>query len=145
MTKFGETGLRWWRGVPIRDILLTPSRDCVQSDRLPLLRCHEGAIARCPMAQGRNDDILITSFEEFRNLVMKEFYKKLGHGEKRAAETGQTILGEFGIAMEQGAEPLLRVSYICEPGKPGQVLTADGPMYRCALLSGDERSFDRVH
>jgi hypothetical protein len=97
------------------------------------------------MAQGRNDDILINSLEGFRNLVIEEFYRKLARSEKQAAETGQTIHGEFGIAMEQGAEPLLRVSYICEPGKPGRVLTADGPMYRCALSSGDMQSFDRLH
>jgi hypothetical protein len=97
------------------------------------------------MVQGRGEDILITSLEEFRNLVMKEFYKELGHCEKRAAETGQTIAGEFGIAIEQGAEPLLRVHYVCEPGKPGQVLTADGPMYRCALSPGGGQSSGRLH
>jgi len=92
------------------------------------------------MAQGRNDDSLITSLEEFRSVVMKEFYEKLGHGEKRAAETGQTIVGEFGIGIEQG-EPLLRVCYICEPGKPAQVLTADGPMSHHALTFGDGQPF----
>jgi hypothetical protein len=97
------------------------------------------------MAQGRNDDILITSLEEFRDLVMKEFYEKLGHGEKRAAETGQTIVGEFGISIEQGAEPLLRVRYICEPGKPGQVLAADGPMNHYGLSFGDGQAFGRLH
>ena len=97
------------------------------------------------MAQGRNDDSLITSLEEFRNVVMKEFYEKLGHGEKRAAETGQTIVGEFGIGIEQGSEPLLRVCYICEPGKLAQVLTADGPMSRHALCSGYGQSFGRLH
>jgi hypothetical protein len=93
------------------------------------------------MARSRNDNILIASLEEFRNLVMKEFYDKLGHGEKRAAETGQTIVGEFGISIEQGAEPLLRVHYICEPGKLAQVLTADGPMSRYALTFGDGQPF----
>jgi hypothetical protein len=97
------------------------------------------------MAQGRNDHIFITSLEEFRSVVMKEFYEKLGHGEKRAAETGQTIVGEFGISIEQGAEPLLRVCYICEPGKPAQVLTADGPMSRHALSSGYGQSLGRIH
>jgi hypothetical protein len=98
------------------------------------------------MAQDRSEEILITSLEEFRNLVVKEFYKQLGHGEKRAAETGRTIAGEFGIAVEHGGEPLLRVSFVCEPGKPGQVLTANGLLYRCALSSsGDGQSLGRLH
>jgi hypothetical protein len=100
---------------------------------------------RCPMARGCNDDIFITSLEEFRNLIVKEFHEKLGHSEKRAAETGQTIVGEFGISMEQGAAPLLRVCYICEPGKPGLVLTADGPMNRHVLSSWDWQAVGRLH
>jgi hypothetical protein len=55
------------------------------------------------MAQGRNDDILINSLDEFRNLIMEEFYRKLGRSEKQAAETGQTIVGEYRLGLDQGA------------------------------------------
>jgi hypothetical protein len=90
------------------------------------------------MAEGRNDDILINSLEEFQNLIIEEFYRKLGRSEKQAAETGQTIVGEYRLGLDQGAEPVLRVRYICEPGKPAQLLTY-------ALSSGDGQSFGRLH
>ena len=90
------------------------------------------------MAQGHNDDILINSLEEFQTLIIEEFYRKLGRSEKQAAETGQTIVGEYRLGLDQRAEPVLRVHYICEPGKPAQLLT-------CALSSGDGQLFGRLH
>jgi len=90
------------------------------------------------MAQGRNDDILINSLEEFQSLIIEEFYRRLGRSEKQAAETGQTIVGEYRLGLDQGAEPILRIRYICEPGKLAQLLTY-------ALSSGEGHSLGRLH
>jgi hypothetical protein len=88
------------------------------------------------MAQDRNNDS-----EELRNLIIEQFCRS----EKRAAETGQTIVGEIRLGPDQRAESFLLLCYICEPGKPAQVLTADAPMNRYALALGDVQSFGRLH
>ena len=95
------------------------------------------------MRQSRNEGIFNNSSEEFRKLVVKEIYLNLGEGEKEAAETGQTIVGELRIGLEQGGGPFLLVRFICEPGQPARILTADGPMERYALSLEHERPLRR--
>jgi hypothetical protein len=92
------------------------------------------------MRQGRNDN---NTSEEFRKLMMREIYSCLGDSEKEAAETGQTVVGALRIRLEQEGELLLLVHFICEPGQPARVLTADGPMERYALFLENERPLGR--
>ena len=88
------------------------------------------------MARDRNCLVIVSSLEEFRNQVLKAFFKKLGRDRVRAAETGHSVVGEFGVG-QRGAEPLLRVRYVCNPGKPVRVLKAVGPLIAYTFGSPD--------
>jgi hypothetical protein len=85
------------------------------------------------MAQGRSAGTPVDSLEGFRSLVLENFRQKLRRCEERAAEFGQTIVDEFNVGAAHLAEPVLRIRYICEPGRPARVLTIDGPK-DCAAL-----------
>jgi len=95
------------------------------------------------MRQGHNEELLNNASEEFRKLIVKEIYRNLGDSEKEAADTGQTVVGALRIGLEQEGELLLLVHFICEPGQPARILTADGPMERYALFLEHERPLSR--
>jgi hypothetical protein len=96
------------------------------------------------MARDRNCVVTVSSLEEFRKQVLKAFFKKLGRDKVRAAETGHSVVGEFGVG-QQGAEPLLRVRYICKPGQSVRVLKAVGPLIAYTFGSPDWVPSRRLH
>ncbi len=89
------------------------------------------------MARDCDTDNLVDSLEEFRSLVLAAFRRKLRVAEEEAAQAGRAVLGEFSVGTGQLPEPLLRIQYICEPGKPGRVIMVDGPKDCSALFPED--------
>jgi hypothetical protein len=85
------------------------------------------------MAQDRSAGTPVDSLQEFRSLVLEKFCLKLRCAEERAAESGQAIVDEFKVGADHFSEPLLRIRYLCEPGKRARVLTVEGPK-DCAAL-----------
>jgi hypothetical protein len=81
----------------------------------------------------------VDSLEEFRSLVLEKFRQKLRCGEKQAAEAGQTVVDEFNVGADNLSKPLLRIRYLCEPGKPARVLTVEGPEDCSALFIENDR------
>ena len=96
------------------------------------------------MARDRNCLVIVSSLEEFRSQVLKAFFKKLGRDRARAAQTGRSVVGEFGVG-QRGAEPLLRVRYVCNPGKPVRVLKAVGPLIAYTFDSPHWLPSRRIH
>jgi hypothetical protein len=97
------------------------------------------------MAQDRDAGTLIDSLDEFRALVIEKFREKLRRSERRAVDTGRTIVREFTIGAEHLAEPLLRIRYVCEPGRAARVLTVRGPRDCSALFSPTGRHGGHLH
>jgi hypothetical protein len=90
-------------------------------------------------------EIFVDSLEKFRVLVLNAFRQKLRIAEKEAKEAGWAVLGEFRVGAEHLAEPLLRICFVCEPGKVARVVRVDGPEDCSALFFEKDRSRARLH
>jgi hypothetical protein len=69
---------------------------------------------------------LIDSADDFQRRVLEELTKHVRCCEKEAAETGLTVMGDFIVGDDEGDEPILRIRFICEPGKEVRVISVDG-------------------
>ena len=96
------------------------------------------------MAQDRNAGTPVDSLEAFRSLVLEKFRQKLREDEKQAIQAGSAVTGEFVVGAERIAEPLLRIRYVCEPGRAARVVAVDGPK-DCSALFDDEGQSGPLH
>jgi len=69
---------------------------------------------------------LIDSADEFQRRVLEELSEHVRCCEREAAETERPVLGDFMVGADNGDEPILRIQFICEPGKEARVLSIDG-------------------
>jgi hypothetical protein len=91
------------------------------------------------MPQDTHAEMLIKSPDELQRLVMEELQEYLSHCEKEAAKAGYAVLGDFRVGDDDGKEPLLRIRFICEPGKAARVMSVDGLEDGSTTLSEDQR------
>ena len=97
------------------------------------------------MDRDLNAGIIVDSLDEFRGLVLEAFREKLRGAEKEAEEAGRAVLDEFCVGAGHLTDPLLRICYVCEPGKVARVVSVDGPNNCSALFTSNDRSPERLH
>jgi hypothetical protein len=64
-------------------------------------------------------EIFCRTADEFEKVFVRELYKRVADGERKAFATQKTVEIGFGMAYENGTM-IMEVRYRCEPGKPAR-------------------------